>query len=276
MNNIKKQIEKEINSFIPKIKCEICGKEEIRKSSNHKFCESCKNKSRILRSRKYNKQNYLKSLFESGNKLIKEFSCKECGIKFYEYKIKRTKRYCSNECKYKSQAKRKRKRGKTYIKIKCATCGGIVKTYSWAGTRFCSRICYEIDHKKNWSFPHKGKKIEEWMFKGNQLKLKKHRENLKKKMLEFYKNHPEKTNKGKSLIEIYGKERAKEISKLISKRTKESWKIPENRKKWLKTNGRFKKGQKSWNTGIKPTEEIINKSRRTKEQNYLKKIGIKL
>lgn len=38
MREVKKEIDIELNNFIPKIKCIICGKEEIRKSSNHHYC----------------------------------------------------------------------------------------------------------------------------------------------------------------------------------------------------------------------------------------------
>ena len=81
---ILKQIEKEIDSFVPKINCEVCGKEEVKISSRHKFCRDCSLKVKKLKYGKYNSQSYLKNLYENGNKLLVIVKCRNCGNKYDE------------------------------------------------------------------------------------------------------------------------------------------------------------------------------------------------
>lgn len=276
MDKLNKEIEKELNNFIPKIKCQICSQEEIRKSSNHLFCHNCKNKARKERDGKYRNQDYLKNLYKKGNNLIGIVKCIECRKELFSYKIKR-RRFCSYNCQYKYNSKNfnPHNKGRNVIFIKCATCGGKVRTYRWAKRRFCSRLCYENDKKQNWIFPHKGKPILEWMFKGDQLKLDKYRNNLKNRMIEYFKEHPEflEKRRGKTLIELYGEEVAKRIKEQMKQSGIKTWK--EKREYMLNTPNRFKKGQKPWNTGKKMPREMVEKGIRIRELNYLKKLGIK-
>jgi len=278
IERVKKELEREFDKYKSKIKCKICEKVVNKNSyaSKQLYCNDCKIKAKRFRAKGYNNQLYLRELFKSGNKLIKEIKCKNCGKIFYGYETK-NRRFCNNKCQYRYALKNfiPKNKGDNVIFIKCKTCGSRVKTYKGTGTKFCSRLCYEIDHKENWEFPHKGKPIVEWIFNNDQIKYERHRKKMSERILKWYKEHPEfiKRVKGKTFIQIYGEQRAKEIKDKIRKRNLKEWENPKNRKKWLKTNGRFQKGEKPWNTGKK--HNYGSKVSKTKEKKFLDKLGIK-
>lgn len=281
-DNIEKLVNKEIDLLIPKIKCELCGKivNKVPNSSNQKYCKECKNKAKKIRNRKWNKlntQEKKKESYDKGNKHIEKRRCVYCGKIRYDYKILGRK-FCGRKCLNKWKSENFEPKNKQNIKVHCRNCNKEIVTNKCSlrnGRKFCSRKCFEEDRKKNWKFPHKGKSVLEWVFKGDGGKYKKYRENLRRSMLNFYKEHPEfiSNRKGKTLIEIYGEERAKEMIKLMNKGRETQWKIPENRERLLKSNGRFKKGMKPWNTGKKIN--YADRISKNKENEFLRKLGIK-
>lgn len=269
---LSKRIDKELEEFVRKFKCKLCGNYE--KSNNKEiqsWCKNCKKEAKKYR-KKYNSSEYLKELYDSGNKFVGRFKCKLCPTYFYTHIVKRDKRHCSNNCRSKIKPKFKK-----VIKIKCLVCKKVkeFKTESRKG-KFCTRRCYEIDKKENWEFPHKGKKINDWMFTKDVLKSSMKRKKLKKRMINFFNENPEllKRTKDKSLIDIFRKYNTLAIRHMGKERGLDNWSKPKNRLKWLKTNGRFQKKQEPWNKGKPAIREHIEKARKTKERNYLKKLGI--
>ena len=71
------------------MKCKCCGKEFIRQTNAQKHCsEKCRRKANLPK------------------KILEEQTCQWCGKKFFYV---RKKKFCSVECREKSQGKRSRK-----------------------------------------------------------------------------------------------------------------------------------------------------------------------
>ena len=103
-------------------KCNHCGEGYVPARSRSKFCS--------------------KRCSSEAQKAGREFTCEECGIKFYRrpglVKAGVTK-YCSRQC----AGKAKRGRGRQNVAITCQQCGGnfLVYPHEVNYRKFCSRKC---------------------------------------------------------------------------------------------------------------------------------------
>lgn len=89
------------------------------------------------------------------SKALKEFICKNCGVKFLDYEYK-NRVYCGNKCYYKAANHQKGKKYAERGEVTCETCGKkfsvTVSEMKRKPRKFCSRKCYSKHHKR-WKTP---------------------------------------------------------------------------------------------------------------------------
>ena len=71
-------------------------------------------------------------------------TCKWCGKDLVDTPHRKTKTFCSEECKSKWWNKnRQNYKSKSKVEITCACCGKTFYDYSWRKRVYCSDLCYK-------------------------------------------------------------------------------------------------------------------------------------
>ena len=207
----------------------------------------------------------------------KEFVCGVCKKKFLDVPSTNRK-VCSWKCKCAWQKGRGGAK-KQNIKIKCKECGSEIITCKSSiknGRKFCSKLCADIHRIGNEEYK-KGCKGKTWEQIHGKQKAKDMKKLLSIRSKSLHKLRKDVAGKGKTMEERFGKEKGGELKEILSSNVKAQWK--DNRERLLKSKNRFKKGDKPWNKGLTKKDERVRRNievaTRTKNNNYLKKLGVR-